>query len=156
MAVMDKDKRYKAVIDFANENDIDAIVRIEGECFCDGAWSRSMIESDFFKRSKYVVARNDYEDVIGYLSMLDLDVEGEILRIAVKKQYRRKGVARQMITFLVDYLKERGYQKLYLEVRSSNVEAIGLYESLGFVKFNERRNYYGTGEDAINYVLLLI
>ena len=152
---MGKTKTYNVIIDFANENDIDSIVRIEGECFCGEAWSREMIESDFFKRSKYIVARNDYEEVIGYISMLDLDIEGEVLRVAVKKQYRRKGVARQMINFLVDYLKERGYQKLYLEVKSTNAEAIALYENLGFVKFNERRNYYGEGEDAINYVLLI-
>lgn len=152
---MEKKKTYNVVVDFANENDIDEIVRIEGECFCNEAWSREMIESDFFKRSKYIVARDDFDDVIGYLSMLDLDIEGEVLRVAVKKQYRRKGIARQMIEFLVDYLKERGYQKLYLEVKSSNLEAIALYEKLGFVKFNERRNYYGEGEDAINYVLLI-
>lgn len=152
---MGKTKTYNVIIDFANENDIDSIVRIEGECFCSEAWSREMIESDFFKRSKYIVARNDYEEVIGYISMLDLDIEGEVLRVAVKKQYRRKGIARQMINFLVDYLKERGYQKLYLEVKSTNAEAIALYENLGFVKFNERRNYYGEGEDAINYVLLI-
>lgn len=152
---MGKAKIYNVMVDFANENDIDAIVRIEGECFCNEAWSKQMIVSDFFKRSKYIVARDDYEEVIGYISMLDLDIEGEVLRVAVKKQYRRKGVARQMFNFLVDYLKERGYQKLYLEVKSTNEEAIALYENLGFVKFNERRNYYGEGENAINYVLLI-
>ena len=115
-----------------------------------------MIEADFFKRSIYIVTRDEETNLpIGYLSMLDLDTEGEILRVAVRKQYRRRGVAKRMILFLVDYLREKFYQKLYLEVKSTNTEAIGLYESLGFVKFNERKNYYAQGEDAINYVLML-
>lgn len=144
------------IIEFANENDIEALARIEGECFCDEAWSFEMIESDFFKRSIYIVAReNDLDYPVGYLSMLDLETEGEILRVAVKKQFRRRGIAKKMILFLVDYLREKYYQKLFLEVKSTNAEAINLYESLGFVKFNERKNYYAQGEDALNYVLML-
>lgn len=144
------------IIEFANKDDIDVLTRIEGECFCNEAWTKEMIEADFFKRSIYIVTRDEETNLpIGYLSMLDLDTEGEILRVAVRKQYRRRGVAKRMILFLVDYLREKFYQKLYLEVKSTNTEAIGLYESLGFVKFNERKNYYAQGEDAINYVLML-
>lgn len=88
------------IIEFANENDIEALARIEGECFCDEAWSLEMIESDFFKRSIYIVAReNDLDYPVGYLSMLDLETEGEILRVAVKKQFRRRGIAKKMILF---------------------------------------------------------
>ncbi|MBQ8749253.1 MAG: ribosomal protein S18-alanine N-acetyltransferase [Clostridia bacterium] len=142
-------------IDFAQFDDIDAIVRIEGECFMNEAWTREMIESDFFKRSIYIVTRNELGVPIAYLSMLDLEIEGEILRVAVKKQYRRKGVAKRMIRFLIEHLKANGYQQLYLEVKSTNEEAIKLYEHLGFMKFNERKHYYGSGEDALNYILLL-
>ncbi|MBQ9793265.1 MAG: GNAT family N-acetyltransferase [Clostridia bacterium] len=119
------------------------------------AWTREMIESDFFKRSIYIVTRNELGVPIAYLSMLDLEIEGEILRVAVKKQYRRKGVAKRMIRFLIEHLKANGYQQLYLEVKSTNEEAIKLYEHLGFMKFNERKHYYGSGEDALNYILLL-
>jgi ribosomal-protein-alanine N-acetyltransferase len=36
-----------------------------------------------------------------------------------------------------------------LEVRASNIAAIGLYESAGFTKFNVRARYYADGEDAV-------
>jgi len=144
------------IIEFANADDIEVISRIEGECFCDKAWSLEMIESDFLNRSIYVVAREGVDDnVIAYLSMLDLDVEGEVLRLAVRKQYRRRGIARKLMIYLIDYLKEKYYQKLFLEVDNSNLPAIKLYESLGFEKFSERKNYYGVGKDAFNYILLL-
>ena len=144
------------IIEFASSEDIDAIVRIEGECFCDEAWTKDMIQADFFERSIYIVARqNDLDLPVAYISMLDLGNEGEILRLAVKKQYRRRGIAKKLILFLIDYLKEKYYQKLFLEVKSTNTNAINLYESLGFVKYNERKNYYSLGQDAYNYILLL-
>lgn len=142
-------------IEFATIEDLSAIERIEGECFMNEAWSRAMIESDFFKRSIYLVAKLDDGQVVGYLSMLDLDIEGEILRIAVRKQYRRRGIARALINFIIDNLKTNHYQKLYLEVKSTNIEAIKLYEHMGFEKINIRKNYYAHGEDAYNYVMLL-
>ncbi|MGN1227910.1 MAG: ribosomal protein S18-alanine N-acetyltransferase [Christensenellales bacterium] len=142
-------------IEFASVEDIDAIARIEGECFVKEAWSKEMLQADFANRSIYLVSRLETGDVIGYLSMLDLDIEGEILRVAVKKQYRRKGVAKRMIQFLIEFLQEKNYQRLYLEVKSTNEEAIKLYESLGFTKYNERKNYYSEGEDALNYILLI-
>lgn len=143
------------IIEFAEEDDIDAISRIEGECFIDSAWTKKMIEDDFYNRSKYIVTRDDMGEPVGYLSMMDLEIEGEVLRIAVKKQYRRKGVATKMMRFLIEYLREKYYQKLFLEVKSSNIEAIKLYERLGFVKYGERKNYYAENEDALNYVLVL-
>jgi ribosomal-protein-alanine N-acetyltransferase len=36
-----------------------------------------------------------------------------------------------------------------LEVKTDNVEAISLYESLGYSKLNVRKDYFGTGLDAL-------
>ena len=38
---------------------------------------------------------------------------------------------------------------MMLEVKTDNVDAIGLYESLGYVKLNIRNNYFGAGLDAL-------
>jgi ribosomal-protein-alanine N-acetyltransferase len=37
---------------------------------------------------------------------------------------------------------------MMLEVKSDNLEAIGLYESLGYLKLNVRKDYFGPGLDA--------
>jgi len=36
-----------------------------------------------------------------------------------------------------------------LEVKTDNVEAISLYETLGYAKLNIRKDYFGTGLDAL-------
>lgn len=77
--------------------------------------------------------------------------ESEILNLAVDPAERRTGIARRL---LMDALaKAKG--TWFLEVRASNVAAIHLYESVGFVRAGERKNYYDEpAEDAIVMRLL--
>ena len=47
-------------------------------------------------------------------------------------------------------MKEKGVEKVFLEVRKSNSNAIALYEKFGFSVYAERKNYYtDNGEDAL-------
>jgi ribosomal-protein-alanine N-acetyltransferase len=38
---------------------------------------------------------------------------------------------------------------MMLEVKTDNAAAIGLYESLGYSKLNIRKDYFGSGLDAL-------
>ncbi|MGL5225533.1 MAG: ribosomal protein S18-alanine N-acetyltransferase, partial [Aeromonas sp.] len=42
----------------------------------------------------------------------------------------------------------------FLEVRASNQIAIGLYEHCGFAEYCRRADYYGTGQDREDAVLM--
>ena len=68
--------------------------------------------------------------------------------MVTKQSARGKGVAKKLLSLALDNLKDSGINKIFLEVRESNFCAISLYNSLGFVKIAERKNYYGT-ETAI-------
>jgi ribosomal-protein-alanine N-acetyltransferase len=51
---------------------------------------------------------------------------------------------------------EDGVQKIFLEVRASNVVAQQLYQTIGFTAFGSRKNYYPTAdgkEDAQLFTL---
>jgi ribosomal-protein-alanine N-acetyltransferase len=51
---------------------------------------------------------------------------------------------------LLDDGRRRGITLVVLEVRPTNAEALGLYESLGFRVTGRRKGYYfDTGEDAL-------
>ncbi|MEG1608699.1 MAG: GNAT family N-acetyltransferase, partial [Clostridia bacterium] len=50
--------------------------------------------------------------------------------------YRDKGIGREVIAKIVEMSKDFGYKTIVLEARASNVRAIHLYESIGFVKYN--------------------
>ena len=57
---------------------------------------------------------------------------GHISEIYVKDEYRRQGVGQKMLSFVEDFLKQRGVCGLDLEVYKFNTKALGLYEKQGF------------------------
>ncbi len=76
--------------------------------------------------------------------------EGELLRIAVAPEARRRGVGRALLSVVVSEAADLCPQGIYLEVRASNVAARHLYAREGFVDHGRRRNYYQSPrEDAV-------
>lgn len=78
--------------------------------------------------------------------------EAHILNICVDDALRGRGVGRQMLNLLIDRSRDAGTQNVFLEVRPSNLHAIALYQSVGFVEVGRRRGYYqaaGGREDAL-------
>ena len=62
----------------------------------------------------------------------------------------RRGVARVLLGGVLDDARQRRLRLVVLEVRPSNAEARGLYDSFGFRVVGRRRGYYyDTGEDAL-------
>jgi [ribosomal protein S18]-alanine N-acetyltransferase len=80
--------------------------------------------------------------------------ELEILILAVGKEWRRQGVASQMVRAALDRAFAAGAQRAYLELRVSNTGALNFYEQLGFRACGRRSNYYRDPvEDAVLLVL---
>lgn len=142
-------------IRIANESDLENILKLEKHCFENEAWTKDMINNDFNKRSFMIYACTEDEEPVGYVNVLDLEVEAEILRICVAKPYRNRGMGKKLLQFVIDYCKEEKYDKIFLEVKSTNKIAIDLYERMGFYNINARKNYYASGEDALIYSLLI-
>jgi cellulose biosynthesis protein BcsQ len=46
-------------------------------------------------------------------------------------------------------LKNQGIEKIFLEVRKSNIPAKSLYEKIGYKEISVRKKYYSDGEDAV-------
>ena len=70
--------------------------------------------------------------------------ELEVLNLAVAPEFRRRGVARQLLAALLEQ-----YQgEFYLEVRESNLTAQMCYKSLGFQEVKRRPNYYESPNEA--------
>jgi len=83
--------------------------------------------------------------VVGFLAIRETAPgEAEILNMAVHRQWRRRGVAREM---LIQVLGKR-FGEVYLEVRESNATAIRLYELAGFQRVGVRPQYYKQPDEA--------
>ena len=68
--------------------------------------------------------------------------EAHLLNVCITRDRQGRGYGRVLLDFLVDDLRRRDVSTIFLEVRPSNLPAIRLYESAGFVEIGLRPNYY--------------
>ena len=99
------------------------------------------------------------DHLLGYfVAMLGVD-EVHLLNITVTPEYQRQGWARVLLDALAVWSRGRGAQWLWLEVRTSNLRAHGIYLAYGFRRVGERKRYYpaadGQREDAVVMSLAL-
>ncbi|MDY6936484.1 MAG: ribosomal protein S18-alanine N-acetyltransferase [Cyanobacteriota bacterium] len=76
--------------------------------------------------------------------------EAHITLLAVRPEYRKRGLGGLLFLTLLESARQRGLQRSTLEVRASNRAALSLYRKYGFSEAGRRRGYYAdTGEDAL-------
>lgn len=89
----------------------------------------------------------DGEKVIGFILLLYAVDAYEIIRIAVLPEYRGRGIGEKLIKEAVDFIKEKGIENIFLEVREGNAAARKLYEKSGFEECGVRKNYYSNPKE---------
>jgi ribosomal-protein-alanine N-acetyltransferase len=78
--------------------------------------------------------------------------EAHVLNLCVAERVRGRGIGRRMLMLLIERSVQATVQDVFLEVRPSNLHAIALYQSFGFIEVGRRRDYYqavGGREDAL-------
>jgi ribosomal-protein-alanine N-acetyltransferase len=104
-------------------------------------------------RAWYLLKDKEPVAAIWYQCMAE---RAEVIDLRVLASERRQGFGRKLLWASLTALGDVG--AVELEVRSSNVAARALYESLGFSETGLRPNYYATAdgrEDAILMTLAL-
>lgn len=123
------------------EGDLSCVCAIEEETFS-MPWSRkSFQETLSYSHTLFLVAELDGR-IAGYCGCYLSLEEAEITNMAVKSELRGHGIGRRLLTELMRVGREQGAFAYTLEVRVSNQAAIHLYESLGFVSFGIRKDFY--------------
>ncbi|MBE6941665.1 MAG: ribosomal-protein-alanine N-acetyltransferase [Ruminococcaceae bacterium] len=117
------------------------IAEIEKLCFSD-PWSENSVASELNNPLSLWLVALDGATVAGYVGSQSVLDGADMMNIAVHPDYRRRGIAWELVTGLADALAEKGVKSLALEVRQSNAPAIALYEQLGFQQVGLRPNYY--------------
>ena len=79
----------------------------------------------------------------------------EVYREAVREKYRKTGLGMELVATMVACMRKKGVEKIFLEVRVSNMAALGLYTKNGFEKTRIRNRYYPDGEDAVEMLKVL-
>ena len=106
-------------------------------------WSRERLELMLTEQASALVALEVVRGrVLGYVGMMCVLDEGQIINVAVHPDARRRGVGRTLMEGAQTYAKERGIVFLSLEVRESNIAARSLYSSLGWEEQGIRKGFY--------------
>ena len=133
-----------------NTDHVAQVAGLEKICFGTEAWSLNSVTSELNNPLSLWLVAVEEDRVAGYVGSQSVCGESDMMNIAVHPDFRRQGLAEQLVDHLVAALKEKGNVSLTLEVRASNAPAIALYEKTGFSEVGRRKNYYrNPKEDAL-------
>jgi len=132
------------------ESDLEEVLRIEASSFsC--PWTAEMfrhelretsISSCFVAKERMSQTDSRHRVVLGYICVWVVRDEMQIANLAVHPSWRRKGIARVLLSHALRFGSQRQARRAFLEVRASNVAAQRLYQSFGFQVVGFRKGYY--------------
>ena len=129
--------------------DILKISQLEKEIFSNEAWSFKSLATSFKQPPFVGLLCEDGGEIAGYGCLTVASDTADIGNIAVAENYRGAGMGTALLQKLCEKAKERGAQKVFLEVRVSNCSAMKMYLKCGFVGAYARTRYYPDGEDCL-------
>ncbi len=130
--------------------DIKKIAEFEEKQMFPDRWTYNQLAESFLNdKFKGFLLETDDGEIIGTIALnFGLD-EADLVNVLVAARLRKTGLATLLMRTVLDECEKIELNKLFLEVRESNVPAIRLYEKFGFERISKRNNYYGDGENAI-------
>ena len=99
-----------------------------------------MITKEILSDTDSIYNYMDGEKVLGYLEIRLVDNVVDIMNLFVNEEERRKGIATSLMNEMIE---KENYSRIMLEVNENNIEALRLYNKLGFKEISLRERYYG-------------
>ena len=134
--------------------DVEAVASLEAEV-SPAPWSAGVFRDCLSAHYECWVFRLD--GIVGYVIVSLGPDEAHLLNLAVAPNRQRRGFGRQLLAKGVTIARQAGAERVFLEVRPSNLRARAIYEKAGFQFLSLRKMYYGPPrkEDALVYALSL-
>ena len=126
-----------------NETNVEGIAELERENFSDG-WSLNSLKEEINNPDAlYFAIRDDENNLIVAAAGMIISIDtADIMNVSVKEEYRRKGLASNLLDTLLGEGRKRGVKDFTLEVRENNHAARKLYEKKGFAFEGIRPKFY--------------
>jgi ribosomal-protein-alanine N-acetyltransferase len=136
-------------ISLMDQSDLEFAYEIEKEVN-PTPWSKKNFFSSFEVGHNSIVCKHE-NNLIGFAIFSLVKEESHLLNIAVTKSWHRKGAGSLLMNTLIKQSKVLGAQKVFLEVRSKNFNAISFYKKYKFIQDALRINYYAGSnpDDAV-------
>jgi ribosomal-protein-alanine N-acetyltransferase len=145
--------------------DLESVIEINRICLPENYASFFFMDTYRSCPSAFVVAESDGR-IVGYImcriehgfsdiKRLRFLRKGHVISVAVLPDYRRAGMATELVKRALQALREMNADECFLEVRTTNGQALKLYEKLGFSVSRRVPHYYADGAEAIVMVISL-
>jgi ribosomal-protein-alanine N-acetyltransferase len=136
-------------IDFCGIDDLDVLYAVECASFA-SPWKRYMLKNDLEDIGGVVYLKAVINGgIAGYGVLGRNERDSHLQNLAVLPEYRRLGIASQLMMGFDGISEEWGCVRMCLEVRSSNRAARDFYAKMGFSYQSRSIGYYSDGEDAL-------
>ena len=132
------------------DKDLDEIIRIEETLYVD-KWTKEAYLRDLENEIAYNYVLEHEGVIIGYYGFWLMFDNIDITKVSIRKEFQGMGLSKLLLKDMFNRISNVEVKTITLEVRVSNIKAIGLYKSFGFKEISIRKNYYNDLEDA--YIL---
>ncbi len=128
------------------------LAQLHAESFA-SAWTEKAFAELLASPGTTAIVHSNQQTPTGFIVFRGAADEAEIITICTRIIFRRKGLARALVQHAESQLRNGGAKSLFIEVAVSNVAALALYGSCGFIQSGVRKGYYerksGVKEDAL-------
>ncbi|MDC0664102.1 ribosomal protein S18-alanine N-acetyltransferase [Marinobacter sp. SS21] len=122
------------------DSDFPAVLDMERRSYSH-PWTESTFQSCLLPNYRLWLLL-DGDALAGYAVVCYQVDEAHLLNICIAPNQRRRGAGRWLLRHIAACAAHDGMAMVLLEVRVSNLNAIGLYASEGFQEIGERPGYY--------------
>lgn len=116
---------------------------LEKNNFNNEAYTKDLLYSSINEYDNIIVLL-DEDILIGYAIYRTLDII-HLFKIYIKTEYRRNSYAKGLLDYIIENSKT--FNKIYIEVRKNNINALNFYDKNGFKIINQISNFYQNPKD---------
>ncbi len=125
-------------------NNIQLIKSLDDEIFGSSSYKLETYQIMLKSNDFFLISIDDIN--IGFIIIQRIASDYELIKVGMLPSYRQKGLTYGALLELLGTLE---YENFLLELKSTNTQALNLYQKLGFEINGHRKNYYSNGVDAI-------
>ena len=115
----------------------------------DDFWNMDILRDELTSNTSQFICATYENKIVGFAGIKIILDEADMMNIAVRKDYRRQGIATLLLNHILTICQEKGIKTIHLEVNEENFSAISLYQKFGFTECGRRKQYYDNQYDAI-------
>lgn len=129
--------------------DLVEIYALEKIVYLEDPWSLAQFKEEYAGKARQYLVAEFGGKIVGYAGVLLAGDVTDILTLTVAPEFRRRGIARELLKRMIDWSRNQKVVAMMLEMREGNLEAEPLYLAYGFRKLSKRNDYYGPGLTAV-------